>query len=58
MVSSLNLAYMHLKLEELLGGHNWFVSKSMVCFGDLLQLPPVNGDSFQKIPLPKTWLCN
>ena len=43
MVSSLNLAYMHLRLEELFGGHDWFGSKSIVCFGDLLQLPPVNG---------------
>ena len=34
---------MHLKLEELFGGHDWFGSKSIVCFGDLLQLPPVNG---------------
>ena len=42
MVSSLNLAYMHLRLEELFGGHDWFGSKSIVCFGDLLQLPPVN----------------
>jgi len=24
MVSSLNLAYMHLRLEELLGGNEWF----------------------------------
>ena len=43
MVLSLNLAYMHLRLEELFGGHDWFGSKSIVCFGDLLQLPPVNG---------------
>ena len=43
MVSSHNLAYMHLRLEELFGGHDWFGSKSIVCFGDLLQLPPVNG---------------
>ena len=32
-----------MKLEELFGGHDWFGSKSIVCFGDLLQLPPVNG---------------
>ena len=55
MVSSINLAYMHLRLEELFGGHDWFGSKSIVCFIDLLQLPPMNGessvpDSFQKIP--------
>ena len=50
MVSSLNLAYMHLRLEELFGGHDWFGSKSIVCYGDLLQLPPVNGSSvFQTV---------
>ena len=43
MVLSLNLAYMHLRLEELFGGHDWFGSKSIIFFGDLFQLPPVNG---------------
>ena len=43
MVSSLNLAYMHLRLEELFGRHDWYGSKSIICFGDLLQPPPVNG---------------
>ena len=32
MVSSLNLAYMHLRLEELFGGHDWFGSKSIIIF--------------------------
>ena len=56
MVSSLNLAYMHLRLEELFGGHDWFGSKSIVCFGDLLQLPPVNGSrQFPENPFGTNW---
>ena len=43
MVSSLTFSYMHLRLEEVFGGHDWFGSKSILCCGDLLQLPPVNG---------------
>ena len=31
MVSSLNLAYMQLRLEELFGGIEWFGSKNVVC---------------------------
>ena len=42
MVSSLNLAYMHLRLEELFGGTEWFGSRNMLFVGDLLQLPPVS----------------
>ena len=50
MVSSLNLAYMHLRLEELIGTNEWFGSKNMLYVGDLLQLPPVNGNHvFEKI---------
>ena len=50
MVSSLNLAYMHLRLEELCGTNEWFGSKNMLFVGDLLQLPPVNGNNvFEKI---------
>ena len=44
MVSSLNLAYMHLGLEELFGGDEWFGSRNMLFVGDILQLPPVNGN--------------
>ena len=34
MVSSLNLAYMHLRLEELFGGHDWFRWKEcVICWG-------------------------
>ena len=43
MVSSLNFAYMHLRLEELFGSQEWFGCKSMLFVGDLLQLQPVNG---------------
>ena len=43
MVSSLNLAYMHLRLEELFGGDKWFGSRNMLFVGDLLQLQPVGG---------------
>ena len=43
MLSSLNLAYLHLRLEELFGTDNWFGSITILFVGDLLQLPPVNG---------------
>ena len=43
MVSSLNFAYMHLRLEELFGSQEWFGCKSMPFVGDLLQLQHVNG---------------
>ena len=44
MLSSLNLAYIHLRLEELFGGSgDWFGSINMLFVGDILQLPPVNG---------------
>ena len=43
MVSSLNLAYMHLRLEELFGGNEWFGARNMLFVGDILQLQPVNG---------------
>ena len=43
MLSSLNLAYIHLHLEEVFGGDTWFGSVNVLFVGDLLQLPPVNG---------------
>ena len=43
MVSSLNLAYIHLRLDELFGGDEWFGSRNMLFVGDILQLQPVNG---------------
>ena len=50
MLSSLTLAYVHLRLEELFGGDQWFGSMNILFFGDLLQLPPVNGSMvFQNI---------
>ena len=50
MVSSLNLAYMHLRLEEMFGGNDCFGSKNVMFVGDLLQLPPVSGNPvFDKI---------
>ena len=50
MVSSLNLAYIHLRLEELFGSNDWFGSKNMLFVGNLLQLQPVNGHpAFEKI---------
>ena len=42
MLSSLNLAYIHLRLCEVFGGDNWFGSMNILFDGDLLQLPPVN----------------
>ncbi len=45
MVSSLNL---HLRLDEIYGGAEWFGGKTM---RDILQLPPVNGAPvFQSVP--------
>ena len=50
MISSLNLAYMHLRLEELFGSVEWFGSKNMLFVGDLLQLQPPSGNPiFEKI---------
>ncbi len=43
MVSSLNLAYLNLGIEEIFGGTEWFGSMNVVFVGDLLQLPPVKG---------------
>ena len=43
MLSSLKLAYLHLRLEEVFGTDNWFGLISILFVGDLLQLPPVNG---------------
>ena len=50
MLSSLTLAYIHLRLEEFFGGDQWFGSMNVLFFGDLQQLPPVNGSMvFQNI---------
>ena len=50
MVSSLNLAYIHMRLEELFGEGEWFGSRNMLFVGDLLQLQPVSGSPvFEKV---------
>ena len=50
MLSSLNLAYIHLRLEELFGGDQWFGGANVLFVGDILQLPPVNGSHvFQNV---------
>ena len=50
MVSSLTLAYVHLRLEEIFGEQEWFGSKNVLFVGDLLQLQPVNGQPvFEKV---------
>ena len=51
MVSSLNLAYIHLRLNELYGGVEYFGARSIIFFGDLLQLEPVGGQPvFSAVP--------
>ena len=40
MLSSLNLTYIHLRLEDVFGGDTWFGSVNVLFVGDL-QLPPV-----------------
>ena len=36
MVSSLNLAYVHLRLEEIFGGEEWFGGKTILFIGDII----------------------
>ena len=43
MLSNLNLAYVHLRLEEIFGRDQWFGGINVLFVGDILQLPPVNG---------------
>ena len=43
MLSSLNLEYIHLHLEEVFGDDTWFGSVNVLFVGDLLQMPTVNG---------------
>ena len=45
MLSNLNLAYIHLRLEELFGGSgdDYFGSMNTLFVGDILQLPPITG---------------
>ena len=44
MVSTLNLAFVHMRLEELFNSSEWFGYRNMLFVGDLLQLPPINGN--------------
>ena len=44
MVSSLNLTYINMRLQEVFGEHGWFGGKNVLFVGDLLQLQPVNGN--------------
>ena len=56
MVSSLNLAYMHLRVEELFGDQDWFGSMNMQFVGELLQLQLVNGKPMFNL-VSKKQLC-
>ena len=50
MASSLNLVYIHLRLEEIFARDQWFGGVNVLFVGDILQLPPVNGASvFEKM---------
>ena len=51
MVSSLNLAYIHMKLNDIFESDDWFGGKNVLFVGNILQLPPVNGNPvFEKVP--------
>ena len=43
VVSSLNLAYIHLRLDEIFARDEWFGGVNVLFVGDIMQLPPVNG---------------
>ena len=43
MLSNLNLAYVHLRLDEIVGKDGWFGGINVLLVGDILQLPPVSG---------------
>ena len=43
MVSGLNLAYIHLHLDEIFAKDKWFGGMNVLFVGDILQLPLVNG---------------
>ena len=42
-VSSLNLVYIYLRLDEIFSKDEWFGGVNVLFVGDILQLPPVNG---------------
>uniref|UniRef100_A0A1X7V4N7 ATP-dependent DNA helicase n=1 Tax=Amphimedon queenslandica TaxID=400682 RepID=A0A1X7V4N7_AMPQE len=41
MVFNLNVAYLHMRIEDIFGTNEWFGSKNILIVGDLLQLPLV-----------------
>uniref|UniRef100_A0A1X7TXZ5 ATP-dependent DNA helicase n=1 Tax=Amphimedon queenslandica TaxID=400682 RepID=A0A1X7TXZ5_AMPQE len=43
MVSSLNLTYIHMRINDLFESDEWFGGKNVLFVGDILQLPPVRG---------------
>uniref|UniRef100_A0A1X7VSF0 Uncharacterized protein n=1 Tax=Amphimedon queenslandica TaxID=400682 RepID=A0A1X7VSF0_AMPQE len=43
MVSSLNLTYIHMRINDLFKSDEWFCGKSVLFIGDILPLPPVRG---------------
>ena len=43
MLLNLNLAYVHLCLDDIFGRDEWFGGVNVLFVGDILQLPPVNG---------------
>ena len=49
MFSSLNLAYIHLRLDKIFAKYEWFGGMNVLFVGDILQLPPVNGGPVQRI---------
>ena len=50
MVSSLNLAYIHIRLDKIFARDEWFGKVNVLFVGDILQLTPVNGAAvFEKI---------
>ena len=49
MVSSLNLAYIHMRLEELFGASDWFGGRNVLFVGDLLQLQPTEKSMLYKM---------
>ena len=58
MVSSLNLAYIHLRLDEIFAKDEWFGGMNVLFVGDILQLPPVNGEPvFQRICITNKLGC-
>ena len=60
MLSNLNLAYVHLCLDEIFGRDQWFGGVKVLFVGDILQLPPVNRapvlDRLTNKSVPLNWV--